>query len=71
MLETSLLKENCGGFKMTMRPDTKQKVNEWMENNRVYSINWPEQSLDLNPLENLWRGLGQLSAKTSPQVKVS
>ena len=33
---------------------TSGKAQKWKENNHISRISWPSQSLDLNPMENVW-----------------
>jgi len=44
-------------------------VKEWMNGNEVQTIDWPAQSPDLNPIENLWHKLSLEIAKRHPRTK--
>lgn len=44
-------------------------VKRWMEENEVRTINWPAQSPDLNPIENLWQRMSCIIAKDKPTNK--
>ena len=44
-------------------------VKRWMQSHRVVQMNWPAQSPDLNPIENLWHRINEIIAKNKPSNK--
>ncbi|KAK3565776.1 hypothetical protein QTP86_015039, partial [Hemibagrus guttatus] len=36
---------------------TSKSTSEWLKKNKMKTLEWPRQSLDLNPIEMLWHDL--------------
>ena len=52
------------------RPHRGKKIEKWNEDNQIKKVEWPGNSPDLNPIENLWALLKQKLQNLDCSTKV-
>jgi len=70
-LMASVTKMNLNDFIFMQDNDPKHKSKlamKWFERNNVKLLDWPAQSPDMNPIENLWRNIKVKVAENSPRT---
>ena len=66
-LELHMNVHNCNIFMQDGTPCHRSKiVSEFLKEKKIKVLNWPSNSLDLNPIENLWEVLKNKVADKQP-----
>ena len=61
MIKASMRMTGCSVFMQDGAPcHTARSIKEWFAAHDVDVLDWIGQSCDLNPIENLWRGLNRI-----------